>query len=163
MNYQFTIQFTEEQIKYALHKMIVRRFGIGFPIICLLLVIAFVEEFFVGQWDWFSGSLLGIAVVYSGRFVSNCMQRRSAALSGFKKMEGKVINYEFSDELFKAKSELGAVELKWEKFKALWIFPEVWLLLLRRGSYLPLPANQIDNDVKEFLKRKIVSIGGKIK
>ncbi|MGA2029085.1 MAG: YcxB family protein [Verrucomicrobiota bacterium] len=160
MNYQFTIQITEEQIKYALHKMIVRRFGIGFPIVCLLLVIAFVEHFFAGQWDWFSGSILGIVIVYGGRFVSDCIRRREAAL---KNMKDKVINYELSDELFKAKSELGSAELKWEKFKALWIFPEVWLLLLRRDIYVFLPVTQIDNDVKEFLKQKIVSVGGKIK
>jgi hypothetical protein len=163
MNYQFTIQMSEEHINYAWRKIFARRFGIGFPIVCLLILITFVEHSFAGQWDWFSGSLLGIAIFYSGRFISSSMQRRTAQLSRLKKMKDNVINSEFSDELFKVKSEAGSAELKWETFKALWIFPQVWVLLHRKGTYLLLPIDKIGNDVKDFLKQKIISIGGKIK
>jgi hypothetical protein len=73
------------------------------------------------------------------------------------------VSYELSEEFMKAKSALGSVELKWESFKGIWIFPEVWLLMIDKANYMTLPADQISNEIKEFLKRKIISVGGKVK
>jgi hypothetical protein len=89
-------------------------------------------------------------------------QGRKYALSQFRKT-GNSVSYELSEEFFKAKSGMGSVELKWDSFKALWVFRKVWLLVFDKSGYLTLPADQISNEVKEFLKQKIVSVGGKVK
>jgi YcxB-like protein len=162
MNHQFTIQFTEEHIKYACRKFFVRYVGIGLPIVCLLLMIALAQRLTSGKMDILTGCYLAIVVMGVGFFLSAYIQRRSYLLSQFRKT-GNVVSYELSEEFFKAKSEMGSTELKWETFKGIWIFPKVWLLMFDKAGYLTLPVEQISDEIKESLKRKIVSVGGKIK
>jgi hypothetical protein len=162
MNYQFTIQFTEEHIKYACRKFFGRYIGIGLPIACLLVVIAFAQRLYVGKLDMLAGCYLVVVIMGVGIFLSAYLQRRSWLLTQFRKM-GSAVSYELSEEFFKAKSGLGSTEMKWDAFKAIWVFPKVWLLMFDKANYLTLPADQVSNDAKEFLKQKVVSVGGKIK
>jgi hypothetical protein len=163
MNYQFTIQFTEEHIKYACGKFFARYLGIGLPIVGLMMIIAVVQRLRTGQMDLLSGFLLALPIFGIGIFISAYFQRRHYAVSHFKKIGDGLVSYELSDEFFKAKSKLGSTELKWEAFQAIWIFPKVWLLMFDKAAYLTFPIDQVGNEVKEFLKRKIISVGGKIK
>jgi len=162
MNYQFTIQFTEEHIKYACRKFFVRFVGVAFPVVCLLLAAFAVLRMAFGEMDWLAGICLAVAVLGLGIVVAAYVQRRAYSLSHFRKT-GNSVSYELSEEFMKAKSALGSVELKWESFKGIWIFPEVWLLMIDKANYMTLPADQISNEIKEFLKRKIISVGGKVK
>ena len=163
MNHQFTIQFTEEHIKYACRKFFARYMGIGLPIVGVLMLAALLQRVHSGQVDLLSGFLLAVVVMGVGIFASAYLQRRNYAISQLKKMGNGLVSYELSDEFFKAKSNLGSTELKWEAFKAIWIFPAVWLLMFDKAGYLTLPVEQISNEVKDFLKQKIISVGGKIK
>ena len=162
MNYQFTIQFTEEHIKYACGKYFARFVGIAFPIACLIVGGSAVLRMVSGKMDLLAGMLLAIPLFGIAVMVSAYFQSRSSRLSQFRKT-GKSVSYELSEEFFKAKSEMGSTELKWNSFKALWVFQKVWLLVFDKNGYLTLPTDQVSNEVKEFLKQKIVSVGGKIK
>ena len=162
MNYQFTIQFREEHIKYACRKYFARFVGIIFPVVCLLLAAFAILQMVSGKADWITGMFMAIALFGVGIIVAAYFQNLKYRLSQFRKT-GNSISYKLSEELFKAKSAMGSMELKWESFKALWIFQKVWLLVFDKSGYLTLPADQISNEAKEFLKRKIVSVGGKIK
>jgi hypothetical protein len=162
MNHQFTIQFSEEHIKYACRKFFARFVGIGFPVACLLVAAVAVFRMISGKTDLLAGIFLTVAVVGVVFVGTAYFQRRAHALSHFHQT-GETVSYELSEEFFKAKSGLGSTEVKWESFKAIWTFPKVWLLMFDRANYLTLPADQISNDIKEFLKRKIISVGGKVK
>lgn len=162
MSHQFTIQFTEAHIKYACRKFFVRYVGIGFSVVCLLMVIALVQRAASGHMDILTGCCLAIVVMGVGLFLSAYIQRRSYLLSQLRKT-GSLVSYELSDEFFKAKSKMGSMELKWEAFKGLWIFPKVWLLLFDKAGFLTLPVDQVSSEVQEFVKRKVISVGGKVK
>ena len=162
MNYHFTIQFSEEHIKYACGKYFVRFAGIVFPVICLLVAGLAVLRMISGKTDLIAGIFLAVSVIGLGIIAAAYLQSRNYRLSQFRKT-GKSVSYELSDDFFKAKSEMGSTELKWNSFKALWIFQKVWLLVFDKSGYLTLPVDQSSDEVKEFLKRKIVSVGGKIK
>ena len=162
MNYQFTIQFSEEHIKYACGKYFARFVGIVFPIVCLLVAGFAVARMVSGKTDLLAGVFLTIAVFGLGIIGVAYFQSRNYRLSQFRKT-GNSVSYELSEEFFKAKSGMGSMELKWESFKAIWIFQKIWLLVFDKNGYLTLPTDQISNDIKEFLKQKIVSVGGKVK
>ena len=98
-----------------------------------------------------------------GIFIAAYFQRLNHALSQLKMMGDGTVHYEVSDDRIKASSSLGSTEVKWKMFKALWIFPRVWLLMFDKAGYLTLPSEQMSEDVKEFLKRRIAAVGGKIK
>jgi hypothetical protein len=162
MNYQFTIQFSEEHIKYACSKYFTRFVGIVFPVICLLVAGFAVARMVSGKADLLAGIFLTIAVVGLGIIAAAYFQSHNYRLSQFGKT-GNSVSYELSKDFFKAKSGMGSMELKWESFKAIWIFQKVWLLVFDKNGYLTLPTDQISGDVKEFLKQKIISVGGKVK
>jgi hypothetical protein len=160
---QFTIKFSEEHIRYAVRKFFVRYLGIGFPVMFLLLAVVLAQRMLTGQTDWIFGSLLVVLVMGVGIFVAAYFQRLSQAISQLKKMGDGTVRYEVSDDRIKASSEHGSTEVKWEMFKALWIFPRVWLLMFDKAGYLTLPADQMSEDVRNFLKQRIAAVGGKIK
>ncbi|HXR04637.1 MAG TPA: YcxB family protein [Verrucomicrobiae bacterium] len=162
MNYQFTVQFSEEHIKYACGKYYARFVGFVFPVVCLLVAAFAVIRMVSGKADLFAGILLAVAVIGLGIIVAAYFQSRNYRLSQFRKT-GNSVSYELSEEFFKAKSQMGSTEMKWKSFKAIWIFQKVWLLVFDKNGYLTLPVDQISNEVKEFLKRKIISVGGKVK
>ena len=162
MNYQFTVQFNEEHIKYACSKYFIRFVGIIFPIVCLLVACSSVFLMISGKGDLLAGIFLAISVIGFGIIIAAYFQNRNYRLSQLHKT-GKSVSYEFSEDFFKAKSEMGSTEMKWNSFKSLWVFQKVWLLIFEKNGYLTLPPDQISNEAKEFLKQKIISIGGKIK
>ena len=129
---------------------------------CLLVAGFAVLRIVSGKTDLLAGIFLAIAVFGLGIIVVAYFQSRNYRLSQFRNA-GNSVSYELSEEFFKAKSGMGSTELKWESFKALWIFQKVWLLVFDKNGYLTLPTDQISNEVKEFLKRKIISVGGKVK
>jgi hypothetical protein len=98
-----------------------------------------------------------------GIFVAAYFQRLNHALVQLRTMGDGTVHYEVSDSLIKASSSLGSTEVKWEMFKALWIFPRVWLLMFDKAGYLTLPSEQLNEDIKSFLKQRIAAVGGKIK
>jgi len=162
MSHQFTIQFTEEHVKYACRKFFARFIGVGFPIACLLVAGVAILRMASGKTDLLAGVFLTVAVVGMVFVVAAYFQRRAHSLSHFRQT-GETVSYELSEDFFKANSSLGSIEMKWESFKAIWTFPKVWLLMFDKANYLTLPADQISGDIKDFLKRKIISVGGKIK
>ena len=162
MNYQFTIQFSEEHIEYACRKFFVRYVGVAFPAVCLVCFVWGGMLVVSDQQNFFAGVILTLATLGIVLVVAAYFQNRSDRLSQFRQT-GNSVGYELSEEFFKAKSGMGSTELKWESFKAIWTFQKVWLLVFDRSGYLTLPTDQISNDIKEFLKRKIISVGGKVK
>jgi hypothetical protein len=162
MNYQFTIQFGEEHIKYACSKYYIRFLGIKFLIACLLVTGCSIFLILSGKVDFPAGIFLAVPVIVLGIIAAAYFQNRNYRLSQLRKT-GKSVSYEFSEDFFKTKSGMGSMEVKWNSFKSLWIFQKVWLLVFDKNGYLTLPSDQISNEVKEFLKQKIISVGGKIK
>lgn len=109
-----------------------------------------------------AGIFLAISLIGLGIIGIAYIQSRSYRLSQFRKT-GQSVSYELSDDIFKAKSAMGTIELKWSSFKALWVFQKVWLLVFDKNGYVTLPTDQISDEIKEFLRKKIISTGGKVK
>ena|SRR5438093_948787 len=163
MNFQFKVTITDDHVRYAVRRFFSRYLGVGFPMMFLLLSAVVVQLFAGGKTDWLFGALLVVLIMGVGLFVSAYVQRLNNSISQLRQMESPIVSYELSDERIKASSVLGTTEVRWELFKALWVFPRVWLLLFDKASYLTFPADQLSEDVKGFLKQKIKSVGGKIK
>ena len=162
MNHQFTIQFTEEHIKYASRKFFFRAFLKTILLSCLSIGIIFAVCCGSRQWDWTIGVPIGMLAIMAVFLFSFYIRMAQKPLARFKQYGG-TIGYDFSEDSFKSKSGWASAEFKWEVFKAVWIFPKAWLLLSRDGGYFTFPVEQTSNEVREFLKQKISSVGGLVK
>lgn len=161
MGYRFTIHFNEQHIKYASHKFFFRRFSnsiMSATFIAVLIVVLFVAE---RKIDWLTGMGLGVLLVASTSLISFYFRSTQKRLARLKK-QGGTIDYELSEEFLKTKTSSASAEIKWDAFKAIWIFPKAWLLLARDGGYLTFPLDQISLEIREFLKQRIYAVGGLI-
>ena len=162
MIYQFTIQITEKHIKYALNKFFFRNFRkafLMFGALGLLVLIMYLEAREITGFTELLLGLLVVSIIFSFFFYTALLKQ---LLARFKKFGGKN-DYEFTEVFCKTKSNWASSEIKWEAFQELWIYPEVWMLFSKDVGYFTFPFDQISSEVREFLKQKIVSVGGKIK
>jgi hypothetical protein len=78
------------------------------------------------------------------------------------KRYGGKVQFEFSEDSFKSKSGWASLETKWEIFKSLSVYPKALLLSSPETGFFTFPTEQTSDEIKDFLKRKVVSVGGKI-
>jgi hypothetical protein len=162
VTYQFTIQLTEEHIKYAARRFCFKVCGKAVLALLLLTAIAFVLNACGQPFNRLADAVLGMVGFTAVLFFFLYVMLLKKRLSLFKKYGGTV-NYEFSEELFKSKSGWASLEAKWEAFQAICVFPKTWMLTSRNIGYFTFPVDQTTDEAKEFLKQKIISVGGKIK
>jgi hypothetical protein len=162
VTYQFTIQIAEEHIKYALSKFFFRNFKKTFLIFGVLGVLVVVMYLQAREVNGFIGAFLGL-LVFSAIFLFFFYNALAKKLLARLKKFGGTVNYEFTEDFCKTKSGWASTEIKWEAFHTIWIFPKVWMLVSRDMGYFTFPVEQISSEIREFLKRKIISVGGKIK
>ena len=162
MNYQFTIQVNETHIKNAVQKFFWATIGKAVPAMLVLAAVAIALAVFGREFGWLSGALVGIWVFCTILFffLYNVLLQKRLAL--FKRYGGAA-QYEFSEDYFKSKSGWASLETKWESFQAVFVSPKIWMLNSAQIGYFVFPIEQISNDIKDFLKRKIISVGGKVK
>ena len=162
MTYQFTIQLTEEHIKYALSKFFFRNLKKAFLILGALVMLVLIMYLNAREINGFIELLLGLLVISTIFLFFFYTALRKQLLDRFKK-SGGTNEYEFTEEYCKTKSSLASTEIKWEAFQGLWIYPKAWMLFSRDVGYFTFPIDQISSEIREFLKQKIISVGGKIK
>jgi len=161
MNYQFTVQINEEHIKYASQKFFYKKILKATLLVALSIVLILLAFTSNQQWDWSIG-LPVVMIIFTAFFLFSLYSRLTQKrLSLFRKHGGK-IDYEFSENSFKSHSGWATLETKWDVFKAIWIYPKVWMLWSGDIGYFTFPVEQVGEDIKKFLKQKIVSVGGKI-
>ena len=112
--------------------------------------------------DWVAGALTGVLFLWACFMLGFFRNGRSERLARLKERGGQV-EYEFSDELFKLRTNSERAELKWETFRALWIFSKAWLLLSKGGGYLTFPVDQTPAEARDFLKQKVAAVGAEVK
>jgi len=162
VTFQFTIQITEKHIKYASGKFFFRILKKAFLMLSVLMALVlfmYLEAHAVTGFIEVLLGILGFSAIFLFFFYFALLKQ---SLARFKKFGGKV-DYEFTDDFCKAKSGWASTEIKWGAFHALWIYPMVWILFSRDVGYCTLPGDQISSEIREFLKQKIISVGGKIK
>ena len=164
MDYQFKVKFTEAHAMYAVCKFYLRRLNGRFWLALIALVAIVVSQFIIhGLTKSITGALLPLLVIGGGGIAAIYFLTRRHLLLQLQKMGSPEVEYWLSEDGIRASSGLGLADLKWNSFTGLWLFPKVWLLILLNGTYMTLPADQLNEEVKSFLKQKVAAAGGKIK
>jgi hypothetical protein len=161
MGLQFTIQMTERHIRSAARKFFLRKFKKVFLLVGIWGALTLAVYQATREFNGLVGVMLGIFcfIALLSFFLYAALPK--APLARFAKYGGRV-DYELTPEVCRTKSGWATAEMKWEVMQELLIYPEIWILSSRYAGYFTLPADQIGNDVKDFLKQKMNSVGGKI-
>ncbi len=76
----------------------------------------------------------------------------------FIQMEKPTAEFSFTDDYIGIESDMGKSELSWKLVEKVWQYPSVWLVFLEKQSYITLPTESIDEELKQFITLKIKEV-----
>jgi hypothetical protein len=78
-------------------------------------------------------------------------------MNQIRKMNSPLVRYRITDDRFYVESDLASGQNSWAVFKDLQKYPKIWLLVTQGGSSFILPAELLDEELKQFLSDKVLS------
>ena len=154
-------QYTKELIKSAAWQYWKKQ-HMRDGVLSTVLLLVVVYLFFRGYQHWAVGFFLGISLLYFVLPWAVLFVWRRRSLAMFHEMSDPVAEWSFSDNGITTHSNLGTAELKWSTFKRLWKFPDVWLLFHPSGTYSTLPTQDLTDDAKGLIERKLKEHGASV-
>jgi hypothetical protein len=101
--------------------------------------------------------VLATAIVIAGYLV---MMHRS--ISRLRQMGQPQANLEVSDDRFRIISDLVTTELRWPLIQKIWCYESFWLVFFSRSESMIFPLEDLPEDIRDFIKNKVVENGGKV-
>jgi len=160
MEREITVRYSPELIKFAVRQFWVRSVGLGGFIAFAIASLAFVYFLITGDRSWILGllgSIVGLCLVF-GVLSYKIYLRRS--MEKFKRMETPQAKFRFTDDRIGIESDIGWAELSWKMIEKVWKYPKVWLVFIVKQGYVTLPTAEIDEELRQFITRKIQESGG---
>jgi hypothetical protein len=158
MEYQFTITIEERHVKSALNHFFSRTMGYGTLVTLGLIFLFTTGMVYFNNHRTLGFALDGFFLAALGFFLICYFMQRRTKLGLLKKLQPPEVHYELTEDTISTRTSQGKVEVKWDAFKGLWMFSDVWLIILADyGGYITLPTDQLSSEVKSFLQQKILS------
>jgi hypothetical protein len=160
MEREVTVKYSPELIKFAVWQFWVRSIGPRGFISFVVVLLAFVYFLIAGDRSWilgFLGSVVGLCIVF-GVLSYNIYLRRS--MEKFKRMDTPTAKFRFTDDRIGIESDIGWTELSWKMIEKVWKYPKVWLVFIAKQGYVTLPTADIDDELQQFITRKVQESGG---
>lgn len=116
------------------------------------------------NWEWHTilGVLMIVLVAGTVAFADRHFQ--DLALRNFQRFKGCPVQVRLEDDRYCYEAQWGKGELEWSRFQSLWCLPEVWVLLQHapNGLSVLLPAEDLDEEAKTFLKERMRAAGARL-
>jgi hypothetical protein len=68
----------------------------------------------------------------------------------------------FTEDEISYRSELVTSNYKWKAFKKLWTTSSCWVLLASNGRTIALPPEMLNDELKQFIAKKIIEVDGRV-
>ncbi len=159
MDREITVRYSPELIKFAVWQFWVRSVGLGGFVSFAVALLAFVYFLIAGDRSWllgFLGALVGLCLIL-GVLSYNIYLSRS--MEKFKRMDTPKAKFRFTDDRIGIESDIGWTELSWKMIEKVWKYPEVWLVFIARQGYITLPTAELDEELQQFITRKVQESG----
>ena len=160
MNCEVSVRYTPEIIRRAAREYWTRQFKLRDLIVLGSLIVASIYLWARGDRSWLLGFLVACAFLFSGVAIASYFIYLRRSMEKFKRMAEPVGKFRFTEERIGIESDIGFTELSWKMIDQLWTSPEVWLILIAKQGYVTLPIEDLDEDLKRFMVRKVAENGG---
>lgn len=153
MPIEFDIHITEKLLRQLMLRRLLRRWP------RLLIAMALIGAGLVldsGSGHWSAVSIMGVsaAVLLVAIFVAVYV-RGTRAIAAWKTQQGDApIHYSLEEAVVRARSNLGAMELKWTTFRELIEYQDCLLLCLSSTNHLTLPLADVPVAAVELIRQK---------
>lgn len=160
MQREVTVTYSPEIIRFAVWKFWTRSIGLGTFIAFIILCIAFLVVLMSGDRSWLLGFMGAAVLVCAFVLILTYFLCLNRSMDKFKQMEKPTAKFSFTDEYIGIESDMGKSELSWKLIQKVWQYPSVWLVFLEKQSYITLPTESIDEELKQFIILKLKQIDG---
>jgi hypothetical protein len=133
------------------------RLGAPFFVALAAGILVLAASFFADLWNWFM-SVVAAILLSTVAFVLFVYFARLRAAEGFFDKGGEpVVTFQFDENGVRTESDLGSVDMKWEAFDEILMFPDLWLLVYAKSGYMTLPLDQLTSECRDFIEMKVGS------
>lgn len=163
MNHSFQVTITESHLRMATRRFLMRHLGLPGLAFLIFSLALFVYMLLSSQTDWLFGLVGGSLLLYIlTPLVTYFVEFRNAKLT-MEKLGDGVVDYAVDDKSLRQSHSVSTTEIRADAIRAIWKFPEVWLLLFRgQRGYLVLPVTQLSHETQAALQRMVLSAGGRV-
>jgi len=162
VNAELTIEYSPAIVTRAASRFLQRFFGVSGTVSLTLLWLIFGVLVAAGYHGWFTIALATFLFTSTVFFGAVFVIYRRRAVAGLRRFVPPEVTFVFTDEGFSSKSSVGESFIRWQAVQKLWRFPEVWLLFVSDRQYVTFPVEQVPDDLRDHIAKKIQSTGAKI-
>ncbi|MES2889628.1 MAG: YcxB family protein [Pseudomonadota bacterium] len=162
MSHQATLVYAEPLLREAVLAFWRRTVGVGYLVVLIALVLTLGALLVQGQRSWLVGMLattVALGVAFAALLFAVHHRR---ALRKLREMGEPLATFRAEAASFTLSSGRGTATLPWSAVKALWQFPEVWLMLYSKAQFSTLPVACLSPEMRAYVVQRIEAAGGKI-
>ena len=160
--YEVSVQYSKKVIDQGAHLFWRKKMKTVF-ILGFLYLLATILLTATGTVDIGFGSIcIGIGTILIGILYLAYRSVRSRSMSIFDEMNSKEAIWIFTSDSFSTRSDVGTSKIVWKMMAGLIVSDEIWLFLYKNGSYSVLPVANIEQPVLDFIKDRVIAVGGEI-
>ena len=155
MDREITFTYTPALLRRAAWSFWLRYVGWGGLIAEAIALVLFAYFYSTDRGSWFT-VMFGFLFLFGlAAFVFGYLAIVRRSMDQYRKMRSPRVTFQFSDETIHTKSDLGAAEMPWGTIDKLWKSSHVWLLMVTKVNYVTLPADALDDELKQLISSKL--------
>lgn len=149
-----------------LHRVGVRRlfrawpFDLGAMLLILFSVSPDIAAGSLGMISTMALTVLGFRIIL---YIASYFRLRRSVADWVRQQGNAPVHYQLTPDLLRARSNLGASELRWSVFRELLEHPDFLLLGLGRAGHLTLPLSDVPAEAHAFIRERFASHGLPVK
>ena len=162
MEYRVQANYDREIIAEAARRYSWRSVRWSGLIAFVLVVLGLADMIASGDRSWLVGVLGALVVAAATVGVATFVVPYRRSLDKFERMPSRTAEFIFSEAGVSTSSDIGRSELSWKLIDRVWIYPRVWMIFLRGGTYMTLPAANLEEGTRAFIVDQVKQHGGRI-
>ena len=115
-----------------------------------------------GDRSWWVGALGAITVLGAVVGIATFVVPYRRSVARFERMPSRTGEFVFSERGIVTIADLGRQEFSWRLVDRVWIYPHLWMILLRDANYMTLPTPNLNEETRAFITDQVKRNGGRI-
>jgi hypothetical protein len=162
MEYAADLTYTKSVVRSGIFHYWRKTIGWIWPTSILLLLIMGSLSLLGDAGSWTNGLLAGVAMLSLAMILVFLVSSYRQGMSRLAAMTIPKARITCTEQKLSLQSDAGNAEVPWNAIKKIWSYPDVWLLFYSDSQFSTLPVQDVSLEMREFIKGRVVSAGGKV-
>lgn len=161
--FEATLHYSAALLRQVVFAFWRRTVGIGFPVALLVLAALIALGASVYGMNWYlalSAASVGLGVaLIAAIFVTHYRH----TMARFRKLNSPRATLSVNQDTFTVTSDLGSSTMAWRAVSELWQFPDFWLLLFSKATFVTIPLEGLSAEMRQYITERVAAAGGQLR